>query len=342
MKKLSFFNKFVFVINLITGLLLLLACMVPYSTSASFSFLSLGVPLLVILNIVFFIYWLTKGKYILWFSIVILIIGYVSLGSFVQFKLDKDSIDDNQLKVMTYNAFGFGGYGSSNSSKASKKIANFIETENPDIISFQEYSQRINRTEVKDDYPYQYVNGGYSSNENRVIQAIYSKYPIINEGVLEFPESANHAIYADIALESDTVRVYNLHLESLNIRPGMVKRERSDRLFKRLRNSFAKQHEQALIFRKNAENCSYAKIVCVDLNNTQFSSAYRIIKGNMNDSFAEEGTGYGKTIYFWRFPFRIDFILADLELEVLSHKNYNIGLSDHEPVMASFKLSSKE
>ena len=186
------------------------------------------------------------------------------------------------------------------------------------------------------------MDEGSATYQNRVIQAIYSKYPIINEGVLNFPQSANHAIYADIKLESDTIRVYNLHLESLSIRPGMVKRERSDRLFKRLRSSFAKQHEQALIFRKNAEECPYKKIVCVDLNNTQFSSAYRIIKGDMNDSFAERGTGYGKTINFWRFPFRIDFILADLKFEVLSHKNYNLGYSDHEPVMASFKLSADE
>jgi endonuclease/exonuclease/phosphatase family metal-dependent hydrolase len=342
MKKLSFFNKFVFVINLVTGLLLLLACIVPYSTSASFSFLSLGVPLLVIFNIAFFIYWLSKGKYLLWFSLIILIIGYVSLGSFVQFHLGTDSLDNNQLKVMTYNAQGFSGYRDAIPKVATEQIADFIIAENPDIICFQEYRRRINKTKVGDFYPYQYKDGGYDSKGSRIIQAIYSKYPIINEGVLEFPQSANHAIYADIALESDTIRVYNLHLESLKIRPSMVKRERSDRLFKRLRNSFAKQHEQALIFRKNAEDCPYAKIVCVDLNNTQFSSAYRIIKGNMKDSFAEEGAGYGKTIHFWRFPFRIDFLLADLELEVLSHKNYNIGLSDHEPVMASFKLSSKE
>ena len=268
-----------------------------------------------------------------------MVIGYISLGTFIRFKIGADSLDENSLKVMSYNVFGFSGYHNSISSKTPQKIADFIVNENPDIISFQEYSSRINKTVVKDIYPYKYLDGGYGRDGSRVIQAIYSKYPIVNTGALNFPESANHAIYADIAIESDTIRVYNLHLESLSIRPRMVKNERSDRLFKRLRNSFEKQHEQALIFRKNAEQSPYAKIVCVDLNNTQFSSAYQIIKGDMKDSFAEQGAGYGKTINFWRFPFRIDFILADTEIEILGHKNYSIRYSDHEPVMASFKLS---
>ena len=342
MKKLSFFDKFIFVITLITSLLLLLACIVPYTTSATFSFLSLVVPLLVIFNLFIFFYWLIKKRWFFLISLISLITGYISLGSFVQFRLEEGKKSEDQLKIITYNAAGFHGHRNYNFRKVPQQITNFITSENPDIICFQEYSHRIEKSSGLDSYPYKYIDGGSNEYANRVLQAIYSKFPIINKGELNFPESANHAIYADIVIEWDTVRIYNLHLESLKIRPGMVKRERSDRLFKRLRNSFAKQYEQALVFRENADKCPYTKIVCGDFNNTQFSSAYRIIKGEMNDSFAEKGNGYGKTINFWRFPLRIDFILADPKVEVVSHKNFNIGLSDHEPVMASFKLSSDE
>lgn len=340
MKNLSFFDKFAFVVTLMLSLLLLLACIVPYITSATLAFLSLAVPLLVIFNILSFLYWLVKRRWIFCISLTALVLGYFSLGSFVHFRFEKDVMDEDQLKIMSYNAAGFHGYRNYNFREVPQKIGNFIMSEDPDIISFQEYDYWIKRADGLDSYLYQYVDGGSSKFENRVLQAIYSKYPIIKKGQLNFPQSANHAIYADIVVKLDTIRVYNLHLESLKIRPGMVKRERSDRLFKRLRNSFAKQYEQALIFRKNADSCPYTKIVSGDFNNTQFSNAYRIIKGDMNDSFEEKGSGYGKTINFWRFPLRIDFILSDLKLEVLSHKNYKIGLSDHEPVMASFKLSS--
>ena len=342
MKKHSFFDKFIFVVTLIISLLLLLACVVPYTTSATFSFLSLVVPLLVIFNLFSFFYWLVKKRWFFLISLISLVTGYISLGSFVQFSFENVVEDENQLKVMSYNAQDFSGYRGPKGLVARRSIVEFISSENPSIVSFQEYNSRIKKIQSLDSYPYQFIGGAYNKYESRVLQAIYSKNPIINKGELNFPQSANHGIYADIVIELDTLRVYNLHLESLSIRPGMVKSERSDRLFKRLRNSFAKQNEQALIFRENADKCPYIKIVCGDFNNTQFSSAYRIIKGDMNDSFAEKGNGYGKTINFWRFPLRIDFILADPKFEVLSHKNFNIGLSDHEPVMASFKLNSDE
>lgn len=341
MNKRSFLDKIILVLSSITSLLLLLACIVPYTTSASFSFLSLGVPLLVICNLFFLMYWFVGKRKLLWISLIALIVGYVSLGSFIEFRFASAADDTNQLRVMSYNVFGFHGYGKSWDTDAHNSIADFIKSQNPDLISFQEYSPLIKKTEVMvDAYPYSFIDGGYAKNGTRVVQAIYSKFPIVNTGSLHFPESANHAIYADVLIDLDTIRLYNLHLESLSVRPGTFKRERSDKLFNRLRSSFSKQHEQALIFRNNADSCSYKKIVSGDFNNTQFSSAYRIIKGNMNDSFAEKGSGYGKTINFWRFPLRIDFILADNKFEILSHENYNLNLSDHEPVMASFKLSS--
>uniref|UniRef100_UPI0030D816CE endonuclease/exonuclease/phosphatase family protein n=1 Tax=Maribacter arcticus TaxID=561365 RepID=UPI0030D816CE len=95
------------------------------------------------------------------------------------------------------------------------------------------------------------------------------------------------------------------------------------------------------IVREHMNNSPYKNIVCGDFNNTQFSNSYFTIKGNLKDSFLEKGRGYGKTINFWKFPFRIDFVLVDPSLEVLSHKNYNINLSDHEPIMATIKILSE-
>jgi endonuclease/exonuclease/phosphatase (EEP) superfamily protein YafD len=58
----------------------------------------------------------------------------------------------------------------------------------------------------------------------------------------------------------------------------------------------------------------------------------------MTDSFNVKGSGFGSTYLFKFLPFRIDFILADPEIEIKSHKNFKVRLSDHEPVMASFRL----
>ncbi|MEH6762206.1 MAG: endonuclease/exonuclease/phosphatase family protein, partial [Maribacter arcticus] len=171
--------------------------------------------------------------------------------------------------------------------------------------------------------------------------AVYSRHKILEKGILEFPESSNSAIFVDVKYMGDTIRIYNLHLESLKIRPRSIKRERSDKLFGRLRHSFAKQQEQSTIVREHMNNSPYKNIVCGDFNNTQFSNSYFTIKGNLKDSFLEKGRGYGKTINFWKFPFRIDYILVDPFFEVLSHKNYGINLSDHEPIMATIKIPTE-
>ncbi len=58
----------------------------------------------------------------------------------------------------------------------------------------------------------------------------------------------------------------------------------------------------------------------------------------MNDTFQEKGSGFGSTYNFKFLPYRIDFILADPEIDIKSHKNFDVRLSDHTPVMASFRL----
>ncbi len=176
----------------------------------------------------------------------------------------------------------------------------------------------------------------YTSKRSR--QAILSKYPIISNGSLELPNTFNNVIYVDVLIENDTLRVYNLHLQSLSFRAGMIKREEPQRLFKRLDRSFQKQQEQANLVKDHAGKVRYKKIICGDFNNTQYSSVFNIVKGEMIDTFQEKGSGFGNTYNFKFLPFRIDFILTDPGIEIKSHKNFDVQLSDHKPIMASFRL----
>ena len=61
----------------------------------------------------------------------------------------------------------------------------------------------------------------------------------------------------------------------------------------------------------------------------------------MKDSFREEGQGWGTTFIRNIISARIDFILTDAEaIEVLEHRNYDLRVSDHLPVMARIDLLS--
>ncbi len=331
----SLWGRTVYGLNIVFSALLLLACIVPYTKSASFAFLSLTVPLLVFLNIFFVLYWSIVSKKKVWLSFSVLVIGYFSLGSFLFFNESEATKSKDNLKIMSFNVQGFNELNSINEPNLGEEIVDFIKRENPDIICIQEFS-RVWYKKLRQ-YPY-FSQTPYTT--RRSIQGIFSKYPIIGEGSLDFPDTWNNAIYVDIKYKEDTIRIYNLHLESLKVRPRSLKRERSDRLLGRLRNSFAKQQEQADLIREHMKKVDFKKIVCADMNTTQHSYAYHELKQDMEDTFEKKGSGYGRTINFWKFPLRIDFILTDPGIHILSHTNYDVHLSDHEPIMATLKIES--
>ena len=332
-----------FFLNVIFSFSLLLACIIPYTSSASLAFISLAVPLLVLINILFLLFWMLQKKLSLLIPLSVLIYGYLTLGTFIGFNGNSKITNvDESLSIMSFNSLGFRGKEDEWESTAGDTIVKFIQQQKPDIVCFQEFDYKKIRSHYFDQYPYKYVDFEFGEDSGRVIQAVYSKYKIFEKEILDFPESSNSAVYVDIIHKMDTIRIYNLHLESLNIRPNNIKSERSDKLFARLRDSFAKQQEQSTIVRTSIDDSPYPTIVCGDFNNTQFSNSYFTIKGDLKDTFLEKGSGYGETIKFWKFPFRIDFILVDPKFKVLTHKNYNINLSDHEPIMASIKIGGDE
>ena len=340
MKKLSFFNRLVYYLTIIFSLALLVACIVPYTDSASLAFFSLAVPTLICINIIFMFYWLFKKKFLMLLSTSVLLYGYITFGAFVKLGTNATTVTKTPtLGLMSYNSQGFHGIRGESQSDVDQDIIEFISLENPDILCFQEFDHKKVRTDNFDAYPHRFVDYEFGAPRVRVIQAIYSKYRIIDNGILEFPSSGNSAMFADVIVKKDTLRIYNLHLESLKIRPGNIKKERSDKLLGRLRKSFQKQQQQSDIVRAHMDASPYRNIVCGDFNNNQFSSVYFNLKRDLKDTFMEKGSGYGATIDFWKFPFRIDFILVDPSFEVVSHQNYDIDLSDHEPIMASIKIT---
>ncbi|WP_298488484.1 endonuclease/exonuclease/phosphatase family protein [uncultured Maribacter sp.] len=347
MKKLSIFQKLIYFITVVLALLLLLACVIPYfpvKLIPLFSFISLGVPALVVLNILFAIYWVFASFKRSLFLIFALVVGYLILGSFVQFRGESARDSKEDLKIMTFNSYGFQGLGGKNDKAKEKEnginIIHFISKQNPDIICFQEFDYKRIRSGELDAYPYSYVDFEFGEYRERVVQAIYSKFPIVSKGNLNFPKSHNNGIYADILYEKDTLRIYNLHLESLGITPGkgVLSTKPPEKLYKQLGDVFKKQEEQALLVSEHARVVNFKKIICGDFNNGQYSRIYNLIRGNLKDTFEEKGSGYGRTFNFHGLPIRIDFILAEEELKVKSHKNFDVKYSDHFPVMASFSL----
>lgn len=338
MKKLSFLNKIVFFLNNLMALFFLAALLLPYVSPRAFpllSILSLVVPLVLFAHFLFLIYWIVFGfKKQLLLSLLCILL---SIGmSIFPYKFNgRHVVSGSSFSLMNFNVRLFNIYEWIESDDIPENISRFIAEESPDIISFQEYYPDEN---VQLNYPYKFEKLDGSTLRHGL--AIFSKFKIVNQGSLDFEKSHNNAIFADILRNGDTIRIYNVHLESLGVSPDNVDlnldEQKSKKLIFRLKKSFIKQQDQVELFLDHKRNCHYKVIVSGDFNNTSFSWAYLKLKGELNDSFTEAGKGFGKTYSFNKYPLRIDFILADKKFKINEHQNFNIKLSDHEPVAAEF------
>ncbi|RSK39239.1 endonuclease/exonuclease/phosphatase family protein [Mangrovimonas spongiae] len=341
MKKLKLLDKLIYLINALVATLLLLSYLLPFVPPKNFallSVLSLSVPFLTLVNVLFFIYWLVKVKKQMLLSLFVLIIGYVSFGSVYKFSSSsgKTQFPETTLSVMNYNVRLFNLYEWIKEKHIEDSITSFIKRKSPDVLCVQEYHphKSVNLSFFK--YKYEKLSG----KKTKYGQAIFSKYPIINSGSVAFPNTSNNAIFADIVKEKDTIRVYNTHLQSLRIDTNVdkLKQENSERLFKRVGETFKMQQLQTELFLKHKEQCNYKMIISGDFNNTAFSYVYKKIKGDLTDSFEEAGNGFGRTYDFKFFPVRIDFILADPTFKVERFKTFDEKFSDHYPIMTHLSL----
>lgn len=338
MKQLKLFDKFVFFFNSIAALLLLLSFILPYFEPKKFAFLSvlsLTVPFLILLNILFIVYWLFKIKKQLLLSLIILLIGYKYLTSLYKFSASKNIDDSENISVMNYNVRLFNVFKWIPEDGIEQKIVDFINEKQPDILSIQEY-----RRDEKINFPgynkFEEISGDKVKNG----QAILSKFPIVNSGSIEFPDTYNNAIFIDVVKGKDTIRVYNVHLQSMKIdaNGGALTTENSENLFRSVSKTFTMQQSQTELFLKHKKECPYKMIICGDFNNTAYSYVYKEIKGDLQDAFVEAGNGFGRTFDFKFFPVRIDFILVDEAFKINSFKTLDVKLSDHYPITSRVKI----
>lgn len=332
MKKLSFVNKIVYILNSFLAAILLLSYLLPYVSPKnipSFAILSLLVPILIIINILFVVYWIINLKKHFILSTIILAIGWFIATPFYKIS-DKNSSLNDDVKVMSYNVRMFNHWKWIEDDSISKKINNVILKESPDVLLFQEY---YTLEKQKFSYPYKYIK---TKNEKAKIGlAIYSRFPIINSGSLDLPKTSNNIIFTDIVKEKDTIRIYNLHLQSLQLSTDKENfgQENSEKLIARLKEGFKKQASQTEVFLTHENQWKGKKIIAGDFNNTSFSWIYNQISKNKKDAFIEAGKGFGKTFNYW-FPMRIDFILTDENAIINNFTSIYEKNSDHYPILS--------
>ncbi len=336
-----------FFLNIVLTVSTFIAYILPFLAPNIFpllSVLTLFMPLFFILNGLFFIYWGIQFKKRMILSGLVLLMGITFINKFYKFSSKDFPEDEKDFTVMSYNVRLFNVFKWLERDDVPVNILTFINDKNPDILCIQEYSNSAN-IDLKV-YPHKYVL--MDGDQIKTGQAIFSKFPIINQGDIAFPNSNNNVVFADIKKGKDIIRVYNMHLQSIKISPDVneinenidaLNQGKSQRLFSRISKAFKQQQQQAEIIKEHKKDCSYPIIICGDMNNSAFSYVYRNIKGKLNDSFEEAGKGFGATYKFRYYPARIDYIFADENMNVKNFESFpDFENSDHYPIMARLSM----
>ncbi len=350
------FTKIVFAINLFAVIALLLSYLAVYIPPDKFwvpSFFGLAYPFIIVANVLFVIYWIiVKPKYSL-FSILAILCGFGFLSRYVQ--LSGNNLETGGIKVISYNVRHFEGYVESNPSENSKEIVDFLNEQKPEIVCLQETRfyrnsifnlQQVVRN-LKSIKHYQFARASYSYG-----LVTMTSFPIVDMNEIRFKDSGNMAIFTDILIGKDTVRVFNVHLQSYGIDPERYSivespglNERKDIIEVRdmagkLKRAFQQRAIQARQVREYIDKSPYPVIVCGDFNDTPMSYAYQKLRGDLTDSFISSGKGIDRT-YVGKLPsFRIDNIFYSDKFESYNFKAYDFKMSDHLPISCDLVIKN--
>lgn len=339
-----------FFLNIVLTVLTIVGYVLPFLAPKLFplfSVLTLVLPLFLILNAMFFIYWGILLKRQILLSTVVLLIGITFINKFYRLSGTALPEQEGDFKIMSYNVRLFNLFNWIPNTDVPAEMLAFINEQNPDILCIQEFSSS-GKLDLKV-YPHRYIMT--QGNKIKTGQAILSKFPIINQGQLTLPDSDNNLVFADIRKGLDTIRVYSMHLQSVMITPDVdeinqdninkIDQKKSQAILRRLSSAFTRQQQQAEIMAAHIENCHYPIIICGDMNNSAFSYVYRNIKGDLQDSFEAAGTGFGQTYNFKYYPARIDYIFVDPKIKIKEFQTFpKVNLSDHFPVMTRLSMKN--
>ncbi|MEI8046388.1 MAG: endonuclease/exonuclease/phosphatase family protein [Bacteroidota bacterium] len=367
-KKASLATKLLIAVNLVFIVLLLLSYSSLYLSPEKFwpvAFAGLLYPVFLVFNVFFVLFWLVFLKKYFILSLVTILLGYNQIKTCVKFSGSASSLTfGNAIKVMTYNVRLFDLYNWRSASSRSTRTAifDFIHSESPDILCLQEYysgggknADFADTISLKSGYKYRSVELINKNNKGLPLGlAIFSKFPIVHAQKLVFENSTvNFCQSCDVRIGKDTIRVMNMHFESVkfgkedynfvseianNPSANEKLKKGSTAIISKMRFAYIMRASQIRTVVAFLKKSPYSVILTGDFNDTPVSYSYKQIHNELEDTFAEAGTGLGQT-YAQKLPFlRLDYIFHSQSLRATEHKIIEKDYSDHYPVLATIAL----
>lgn len=344
---------------MVIAFILIIANTAPFTNPSNFyftAFLGLGFGIILLVNLCFLLFWILNKKIYFLLSFFVLLYSWTNISKLFAFT---DTIKPNEktktLKLLSYNVKNFDFYNWKEDQKNRDAIFKFINDKQPDIITFQEFFDGSkkgwnNVTKLTDSLGYKYhyfvAKVKIKSRGENYGLATFSKHPFVNKKHLPFYASkTNAALFTDIKVDKDTVRVYNVHLQSIHLEHDEVNYKDfssyikdAKPMFQKLKTAYVARSEQVEFLQKHIKNSPYPVLLAGDFNDTPISYAYETIAKVLNDNYLMAGFGFGGT-YIGPMPsFRIDYIFSSEDFKTIRFKKFDLKYSDHKPITSTFYL----
>lgn len=345
------------IFRVVTGLAIIPLLLAYLATHVSpdkvwwLAYFGLFYPVWLVLNGIIALVWLfLKPRYVL-LPVIVILIGWGHLWHVLSLKLGSQPESTEGIRLITYNVKNFDFYNWEDNQTVRQQIFGFLEDRQPDVLCLQEYftqpgSEHDNQLALQErlGLPYVHVHRSTRVKNQEYGQALFSRYPMINKGTITFANSRNGCIWADLDTGDDTIRVFNVHLQSIflgkegeevvgrAIREQEADPESSRRVLGKLKRGFIARAGQADTVRSIIEQSPHPVIVSGDFNDTPVSYAYKRLQRGLQDAFSKKGSIIGST-FAGSIPWlRIDYVLVDQSLKLESYVRHQVHYSDHFPV----------
>jgi endonuclease/exonuclease/phosphatase family metal-dependent hydrolase len=364
------------VLNVVALLLLLASCLASYINPNlfwQFSFIGFAFPVVLVVNICFLLLWFFLRQ---WFVLVPLA-GIALAWNFIEPTVAFNFFEKQEekgLKVLTWNVKNFDLYNWSHNVETRSNMMELIRHENADVLCLQEFysnNQTFHNLEYLRDtlgYTYCYFPPAVELTKNPktklqktfwkkgpLVQkwgvATFSKFPITDTGVVTFNNTfTNRCIYSDVNFKGKTIRVYNVHFQSIHLgyddytALDEIEQTRQTSwaalkgIMRKMKRAFTKRALQANAVQQSARNYDGQKIILGDFNDVPVSYTYKTVRQELKDAFIEKGKGFGPTFAKKLSIFRIDYVFCSKEVTVNSYKTIRNEWSDHYPVVVTLSL----
>lgn len=250
----------------------------------------------------------------------------------LHFPLSEETSSSTSFRIVSWNAEGF---------RLNKEIlaeaSRCINDRQPDILCLQErpHDNLLAWDSIRavfPAHPYTAIN----SREDEVLNlAVLSRWPLLNIREFYFENSYNKILQADIAVGRDTLRLFNVHLQTTGVGTTVLE----GNLFRILQHNAVERNRQADRLAEAVNGSPYPVIVCGDFNDTPSSYAYRTMtRANLQDAFLQAGHGWGGSYQCWGGLFRIDYLFVSEAFRLLYYELQENNWSDHKMQVGEMRV----